>query len=84
MAIPEKIRQAAEAAKSARATQGHRDELKKYLSACYELARYTSDELFLRRLLTCCAAIKIYAPRDVAHLNKWLDLVLEKCDVSSL
>lgn len=81
MPLPQDLTVAAEqVAKNAPITEGQRNALKRYLTAAYSELRYTADELFLRRLLKCCACLTIYSDRDRVSLSVWLSKILEEIE----
>jgi hypothetical protein len=69
---------AEQVAKNAPITENHRNALKTYLTEAYAELRYTSDELFIRALLKCCACLSIYKQRDRAYLGVWLSRILKE------
>lgn len=77
MALPQTIREAAEAAKSGQATKGQLATLKNFLGTCD-----AQTDIFLmdgiERARTACDR---HSSRDVKWMAKWLDGILERVGV---
>lgn len=83
MSLPLQLEVAAErVAKNAPISENQRNALKQYLATAYDELRYTSDELFIRSLLKCCACLSVYRNRDRAYLGVWLSRIINAINLS--
>jgi hypothetical protein len=71
---------AEQVSKNAPISENQRNAIKKYLTEAYAELRYSSDELFIRALLKCCACLSLYGQRDRYYLKVWLSRIINEVE----